>query len=148
MHDDYMWRGETDLIQVQPAREAAWVAHHLAACRTHAGVCPSSQLYWTQLTRFWDNCLSHVDPTTGLWLTSQVLADIRVRARWPWFACLAAVEAARVTWRVGVSWPQVGVHCPNNQCTSGIVTPWIIERLQWSAAMAAAVGNTTMQVRR
>jgi len=47
----------------------------------------------------------------GLWRTEHVLADIRV-----------------------------GVHPMKNQ-SSGIVTPWIIERLGWSAKMARAVGQ-------
>ena len=66
-----------------------------------------------QLTRFWEYCLSNVQQSTGLWLTSQVLADIRV-----------------------------GIHCSGSNCASGIVTPWIIQRLRWSVDMATAVGET------
>ena len=76
-------------------------------------MCAGVQAYWLQLTRFWEYCLGNVEHSTGLWLTSQVLADIRV-----------------------------GIHCSGSNCASGIVTPWIIQRLRWSVDMATAVGET------
>jgi len=48
---------------------------------------------------------------TGLWRTHRVYADIRV-----------------------------GLH-PKKGGASGIITPWVIERLRWSAEMASAVGR-------
>ncbi len=84
LYDDYMWTGQTDLI------------------REH----------WDTLSRFWENCLKHVDEA-GLWKTPHILADIRNSLR-----------------------PE------NNKQSSGIVTPWIIERLGWSAEMAEAIGKT------
>lgn len=68
--------------------------------------------YWDVLTRYWDNVLSRVDDN-GLWRTPQVLADIRV-----------------------------GERCVSPTHSSGVVTPWIIERLGWSAAMAEAIGQS------
>ena len=67
--------------------------------------------YWEPLRRYWQNVLSHVRED-GLWCTAQVLADIRV-----------------------------GVRLNNPRQSSGIVTPWIIERLGWSIDMAKAVGR-------
>lgn len=67
--------------------------------------------YWPQLCKYWRLVLSKVDDK-GLWLTNHVLADIRV-----------------------------GVHPANPKQSSGMVTPWIIERLRWSAEMAEAAGE-------
>lgn len=67
--------------------------------------------YWDTLCRFWDNCLKHVDEQ-GLWKTPHILADIRNSLR-----------------------PE------NDKQSSGIVTPWIVERLGWSAEMADAIGR-------
>ncbi len=47
----------------------------------------------------------------GLWQTSHVLADIRIGVR------------------------------PTDKGSSGMVTPWMIERLRWSAEMADAIGK-------
>ena len=68
--------------------------------------------YHDTLVRYWDNVLTHVDEE-GLWRTNRIYADIRV-----------------------------GVHCADEKQSSGIVTPWIIERLRWSAEMAEALGDT------
>lgn len=77
--------------------------------------CPVTCRRWTQLTEFWTLCLSYVDASTGLWLTGDVLADIRI-----------------------------GVHCGGRaRCTSGIITPWIVQRLQWSVELATALGHTS-----
>lgn len=67
--------------------------------------------YWRNLCRYWENALSHVDED-GLWRTKRVLADIRV-----------------------------GLHCEDDSQSSGIVTPWMIERLRWSVEMAEAIGE-------
>ncbi|MGQ9648662.1 MAG: alpha-L-rhamnosidase-related protein [Phycisphaerae bacterium] len=67
--------------------------------------------YWDTLRRFWDNCLQHVGED-GLWRTQRVLADIRNSLR-----------------------PE------NDRQSSGIVTPWIIERLGWSIEMSEAIGE-------
>ena len=67
--------------------------------------------YWDNLSRYWEKALSEVDEN-GLWKTDDVLADIRV-----------------------------GVHCANDNQSSGIVTPWMIERLKWSVEMAEAIGE-------
>ncbi|HUV40307.1 MAG TPA: alpha-L-rhamnosidase C-terminal domain-containing protein [Sedimentisphaerales bacterium] len=67
--------------------------------------------YWDNLCRYWDRALSEADEN-GLWKTSRILADIRV-----------------------------GVQCTNNNQSSGIVTPWMIERLRWSVEMAGAIGK-------
>ncbi len=83
LHDEYMWTGETELIQT----------------------------YWENLLRYWEQVLSLVNDD-GLWLTNRVFADIRVGLR-----------------------PQ------NEHYSSGIVTPWMIERLRWSATMAQAIGE-------
>lgn len=69
------------------------------------------ETYWPNVVKYWDNVLSHVNEE-GLWLTHRVLADIRV-----------------------------GLHCENGKQSSGIVTPWIIERLRWTAVMAEAIGQ-------
>jgi len=74
--------------------------------------------YWDNLCRYWNNVLSpvgnklsHVDDE-GLWRTRHVLADIRV-----------------------------GLHCIDHRQSSGIVMPWMIERLRYSADMADAIGQ-------
>ncbi len=67
--------------------------------------------YLNALDRHWKTILSHVDDE-GLWRTNRVFADIRV-----------------------------GLHPENDTQSSGIVTPWIIERLRWSAEMADAIGE-------
>lgn len=69
--------------------------------------------YRDTLVRYWDNVLLHVDDE-GLWRTNRIYADIRI-----------------------------GVHCANDSQSSGIVTPWIIERLRWSAEMADALGDSS-----
>lgn len=69
------------------------------------------QRYWDVLCRYWDNALSHVDKD-GIWRTNAVLADIRV-----------------------------GLHPENDKQSSGVVTPWMIERLRMSAEMAEAIGQ-------
>ncbi|MCX6623504.1 MAG: hypothetical protein NTY38_21045, partial [Acidobacteria bacterium] len=69
--------------------------------------------YWAVLRKYWENTLSHVDEN-GVWRNNRVLADIRV-----------------------------GVHPANARQSSGIVTPFLIERLRWSAEMARAAGHTT-----
>jgi hypothetical protein len=83
LHDDFMWTGQTDLVE----------------------------RYWAQLTRYWKEALSHVD-ADGLWRTSAVFGDIRV-----------------------------GVH-PSEGQSSGIVTPYLIQRLDWSVEMAEATGHS------
>ena len=83
IYDDYLWTGNTELVN----------------------------RYWSNVCRYWDLVLSHVDEE-GVWKTEQVLADIRV-----------------------------GVHVEKPTQSSGIVTPWIIERLRWSVAMAKAIGD-------
>jgi hypothetical protein len=67
--------------------------------------------YWETLERYWEGALAHLGED-GVWYTSQVLADIRV-----------------------------GVHPEGNRASSGMITPWMIERLRWSAEMAAAIGK-------
>ena len=91
------------------------------------------ETYFQVLVKFWNYCLSNVN-SQGIWVTTNFLADINV-----------------------------GVHCPTSQvfrsislyivfisdylqCSSGIVTPWIIERLSFSARMAAAIGQTQQVV--
>jgi hypothetical protein len=83
--------------------------------------CIYDDYMWTGRTdlvlRYWDNicrfwdCVLRHVDQDGLWRTNNVLADIRV-----------------------------GVGVPPN-ASSGIVTPWIIERLRWSAEMADAAGK-------
>lgn len=68
--------------------------------------------YWSVLAAFWQNTLSHVDEQ-GIWRSRRVLADIRV-----------------------------GVHPSSDRHSSGIATPFLIERLRWSARMARATGHT------
>lgn len=68
--------------------------------------------YWNTLERYWNDVLSHVGED-GVFRTNRVFADIRV-----------------------------GVHPSNAKQSSGIVTPFVIDRLNWSAEMAAAVGKT------
>lgn len=72
------------------------------------------QRYWNALEQFWRNTLSHVD-RNGIWRSRRVLADIRV-----------------------------GVHPNSDLQSSGIVTPFLIERLRWSAEMARATGHTAV----
>ncbi|MBN2474621.1 MAG: hypothetical protein JXB62_08430 [Pirellulales bacterium] len=67
--------------------------------------------YWDTLARYWKNVLGRVDDN-GIFRTRHVFADIRV-----------------------------GLHCTHDRQSSGIVTPWIIQRLRWSAEMAEAVGE-------
>ena len=67
--------------------------------------------YWRNMVRYWKNVLALVDEN-GIWLTRRVLADIRT-----------------------------GLRCRTNEQSSGVVTPWIIERLRWSVEMAEAVGE-------
>lgn len=67
--------------------------------------------YWDNLSKFWENTLALVD-RDGLWRTNRVFADIRV-----------------------------GVHPSTKSQSSGIVTPFIIQRLRWSAQMAKASGH-------
>ncbi len=76
---------------------------------------------WTgqtdRIERYWENIGKYWDNVlshvdeSGVWKAQHVLADIRV-----------------------------GVH-PRQGQSSGIVTPWIIERLRWSAEMARAIGK-------
>ena len=68
--------------------------------------------YWDVLVKYWEHVLSMVNEE-GLWLTPHVLADIRI-----------------------------GVRCTTGNHSSGIVTPWIIERLDWSVTMAEAMQDT------
>ena len=70
----------------------------------------------------------------------------RVRRYWPalkryWAGTLKNVNRAGlfITPRV-LADLRVGVHAEEGQ-SSGIVTPWIIERLRWSAEMARAIGE-------
>lgn len=67
--------------------------------------------YWRNMVSYWENVLALVDEN-GIWLTRRVLADIRT-----------------------------GLRCRTNEQSSGIVTPWIIERLRWSVEMADAIGE-------
>ena len=66
---------------------------------------------WNTLRKYWDNVLAHTGED-GVWRTARVLADIRV-----------------------------GIHCQNDSQSSGMITPWIIERLRWSAVMADTAGE-------
>ncbi len=68
--------------------------------------------HWDTMKRYWANLLARVGDD-GIWRTDRVLADIRV-----------------------------GVRCENGKQSSGIVTPWVIERLRWSVEMAEAIGET------
>ncbi|MCL5019788.1 MAG: hypothetical protein M1426_04885 [Patescibacteria group bacterium] len=70
------------------------------------------KMYWSNLVKYWDNVLSRVDEN-GIWRTGRVLADIRV-----------------------------GVRPKSDKQSSGMVTPWMIERLRWSVEMAEAIGET------
>lgn len=67
--------------------------------------------YWDGLCRYWGEVLPLVDEE-GVWRTNHVFADIRV-----------------------------GVKLRQKHQSSGIVTPWIIERLRWSVEMAQAIGR-------
>jgi hypothetical protein len=71
------------------------------------------EVYWPNLKRYWGNVLAHVD-RNGIWRTERVLADIRV-----------------------------GRHPENDGQSSGIATPFLIERLRWSIEMAQASGHKT-----
>jgi hypothetical protein len=68
--------------------------------------------YWPTLQRFWGGVLARVGED-GVWRTRRVMADIRV-----------------------------GLHPQSDAQSSGIVTPFMIERLRWSAELAAALGET------
>ncbi len=68
--------------------------------------------YWENLCRYWDAILSHVNEE-GLFLSNHLLCDIRV-----------SVRPGR----------------PDE--SSGMITPWVIERLDWSVRLAEAVGDT------
>ncbi|MBN1845825.1 MAG: hypothetical protein JW810_09095 [Sedimentisphaerales bacterium] len=68
--------------------------------------------YWPHVQAYWRAVLKHVDEQ-GLWRTSHLFADIRV-----------------------------GVHPQAPHQSSGIVTPWIIERLRWSEELAREIGQT------
>ena len=52
IYDDYVWTGSTELVE----------------------------RYWSNVCRYWDLVLSHVDQE-GIWKTRQVLADIRARGK-------------------------------------------------------------------
>jgi hypothetical protein len=67
--------------------------------------------YWSNLERYWESVLARVGED-GIFRTNRVFADIRVGAR-----------------------------LTDAQQSSGIVTPFIIDRLRWSAEMARAVGR-------
>lgn len=69
------------------------------------------QRFWPNLTKYWKLVLSLVDEQ-GIWRTNHLLADIRV-----------------------------GVRLDHAKQSSGVVTPWIIERLRWSATLAEAIGE-------
>jgi hypothetical protein len=68
--------------------------------------------YFPVLDKFWANALARVGED-GLWRTRRLFADIRV-----------------------------GQHPKSDQQSSGIVTPFMIERLRWSADLADAIGET------
>jgi len=67
--------------------------------------------YWPNLELYWKTVLSDVD-RQGLWRTGSVLADIRT-----------------------------GTRPTKRSQSSGMVTPWIIQRLRWSAQMARVIGK-------
>jgi len=67
--------------------------------------------YWPQLQKYWQAVLKLADEE-GLWRTNHIFADIRV-----------------------------GIKLREPHQSSGIVTPWILERLRWSAEMAQAIGQ-------
>jgi len=66
---------------------------------------------WGPITLLWENVLANTNED-GRWVTPNVLADLRV-----------------------------SVACTGKDSSSGIVTPWIIERLEWSIQMAEAIGE-------
>lgn len=68
--------------------------------------------FWPQLVRYMDWLLSFLRPQDAVW-TGSCLNDIRVT-------------------------PGCGRFQP---CSSGIVTPWVIERLGFAATMAEAIGQ-------
>jgi hypothetical protein len=82
LYDDYMWTGNTGLVE----------------------------RYWDNLQRFWSNTLAQLDGD-AIWRSDRVFGDIRT-----------------------------GRH-PSAKQSSGIVTPFLIERLRWSAQMAGAIGR-------
>lgn len=67
--------------------------------------------YWDVLRRFWENALARTDDD-GLWRSNAVLADI-----------------------------SSGVQLASPRESSGVVTPFLIERLRWSAELAKAAGH-------
>ncbi len=67
--------------------------------------------YWDNLCRYWKRILEF-NNEEGVWLSRRIYADIRM-----------------------------GPRCENDHQSSGMVTPWIIERLRWSAEMAKALGE-------
>ena len=73
--------------------------------------------YWSMFCKYWESLLSHTDEE-GLWRTARVFADLRV-----------------------------GLHCQNDRQSSGVVTPWIIERLGWSIELAEAIGDKSLAVK-
>jgi hypothetical protein len=98
----------------------------------------NADLWWTQLQAFWTNALSNVD-ARGVWYTSNVLADIRYETCVTWLFARRAHPVC-CCW---FSQHSVGQHCPSSvNCTSCIITPWMISRLRWSAEMANASGRS------
>lgn len=67
--------------------------------------------YWGSLCSYWKAILSHVDEE-GLFRASHLLGDIRV-----------------------------GLNPVTPEDSSGMITPWVIERLTWSVQLAEAVGD-------
>ncbi len=67
--------------------------------------------HWEPLCRYWENVLRRVDDE-GIFRTKHVFADIRV-----------------------------GLHCQHDGQSSGISSPWFIQRLRWSVEMAEAIGE-------
>ncbi len=67
--------------------------------------------YFPVLEKFWANALAKVGED-GIWRTRRLFGDIRV-----------------------------GQHPKTEQQSSGIVTPFMIERLRWSAELAEAIGE-------
>jgi len=67
--------------------------------------------YWKNVVSYWDDNVLKLVDESGLWRTGRVLADIRVGVR------------------------------PRGNHSSGIITPWMIERLRWCVEMARAIGD-------
>lgn len=67
--------------------------------------------HWQTVRLFWKNALSHLR-ADGLWCTNKVYGDLRV-----------------------------GEPVQSEHQSSGTVTPWVIERLRWSADLARAIGE-------